>query len=214
MTSRFDRELYRKHFRVTIFGSARIEKGDPRWKMVHRLAKMIGREGIDVVTGGGPGLMDAASSGHQAGRKDHHTLSIGLNIHLPKEQKMNRHLDVKKEFLRFSDRLDNFTQLSNVVVVAPGGVGTMLEFFFTWQLVQVGHISGIPIILMGKMWPGFVKWIKKNPLRNKFISRHELDNIFVARNEIEAMEVINDTYDEFNKSGKNISANMKKYRIR
>jgi len=150
-----------KHFRVAIFGSARIQENDPRYNEIYRLAKMIAAEGIDIVTGGGPGIMEAANKGHRDGRKNGDTHSLGLTIKLPREQESNRHLDIKEDFDRFSDRLDHFMYLSNVVVVAPGGVGTMLEFFYTWQLVQVKHICDIPIILLGDMWPELVKWIEK-----------------------------------------------------
>lgn len=125
-------EFGRKHFRVAIFGSARIKKGDPIYELVYTLAKMISKSGMDIVTGGGPGLMNAASEGHHAGQKGNKLHSIGLRINLPKEDKQATHLDVKKEFHRFSNRLDNFMRLSNIVVVASGGVGTLLELFYTW----------------------------------------------------------------------------------
>ncbi|MFH0896727.1 MAG: LOG family protein, partial [Candidatus Bathyarchaeota archaeon] len=123
----------KKRFRVVIFGSARLEKGDPNWNLIYDLAKRIAEEDVDIVTGGGPGLMSAASEGHYAGDVGRTIQSIGLQIRLPKEQRDALHLDIRKEFSRFSERLDNFIELANAVIVAPGGVGTMLEFFYTWQ---------------------------------------------------------------------------------
>jgi len=212
-TSEFAKEESIHHFRVTIFGSARIKKGDTKYRMIYRLARMIGKEGMDVVTGGGPGMMNAASSGHQAGRKNPSAHSIGLNIWLPTEQKLNKHLDVKKEFHKFSKRLDHFMRLSNVVVVSPGGVGTLLEFFYTWQLVQVKHICDIPIILLGDMWKDFIKWVKKSPLKNKFLNKEDVDMLFPAKNEKEALIIINAAFAEYKKGSKNICLNIKKYKI-
>lgn len=130
-----DDELYQKHFRVAIFGSARIKKDDPAYDEVYKLTHMIASENIDIVTGGGPGIMEAACKGHRDGRKSDEIHSIGLNIDIPAEQKPNRHLDIKREFDRFSKRLDTFMVLSNAVVVAPGGV---VRF---WSLLIPGSWS-------------------------------------------------------------------------
>jgi uncharacterized protein (TIGR00730 family) len=201
------------HFHVCIFGSARIKEGDPNYKLVRELSTLIAEEGMDVVTGGGPGIMEAASRGHREGRKDRDTHSIGLNIRLPKEQESNQHLDIKREFSRFSERLDNFMLLSNVVVVAPGGIGTLLEFFYTWQLVQVKHICDIPIILLGDMWGGLIKWIEKWPLKNELISPEDMHTLFLASDCQEAMKVIRKCYEEFNKGASDFCLTYKKYRI-
>ena len=109
-----------ERFRVVIFGSARIERGDPNWNSIYSLAKRIAEEGMDIVTGGGPGLMEAASEGHYAGDIGQQFDSIGLRIKLPKKEKDAIHLDIKKEFYTFSERLDNFIELANVVVVLYG----------------------------------------------------------------------------------------------
>ncbi|GAG52460.1 unnamed protein product, partial [marine sediment metagenome] len=168
------------HFRVAIFGSARIKPNDPRYKQIESLAMMIAKEGIDVVTGGGPGIMEAANKGHQEGGKGKKVHSFGLNIKISKEQMANKHLDIKKDFKRFSGRLDHFMYLSNAVVVAPGGIGTMLELLYTWQLVQVKHICSIPIILLGPLWPDFIKWVEKWPLKKGLISPEDMHTIFLA----------------------------------
>ncbi|MBS3102704.1 LOG family protein [Candidatus Woesearchaeota archaeon] len=213
MKSKLKKEAKEKHFRVAVFGSARIKKNGLEYKLIYKLAKMVAAENIDIVTGGGQGLMAAASSGHHAGRKNRKVHSIGLNIKLPMEQKFNGHLDIKKEFSRFSERLDNFMQLSNAVVVAPGGVGTMLEFFYTWQLVQVKHICDIPVILLGEMWLDLLKWIRKWPLENGLIDKKDFNLLFFAKNPEDAMKIIKLTHEEYKKGGKNICLNIKKYKI-
>lgn len=193
----FAQELHHADFRVTIFGSARIGIKDKIYKQVFDLAKEIGRHGFDMVTGGGPGLMEAANAGHDAGDQLKRSDNIGLGIRLQREQHDNKHLELKRHFNKFSKRLDNFMALSSVVVVMPGGVGTCLELFYTWQLMQVGHIHPIPIILVSKMWNELMKWIKKYPLKDKLISQSEMRWISFAKNNKEAMKIILKTHNEF-----------------
>jgi len=181
---------YKKHFRVAIFGSARITEDDETYQHIYELAKLFGADNIDVVTGGGPGIMEAACSGHHAGRTNHRTQTIGLNIMIPAEQQPNRHLDIKKDFERFSKRLDDFMMLSDAVVVAPGGVGTLLELAYTWQLVQVEHIGHIPIILLGDLWKNFLTWVKDNPLELGYLSKKDYNQLFFAKDVSEAYEII------------------------
>lgn len=207
------KEIDVEHFRVAIFGSARIKPNDPRYKQIYQLAKMIAANGIDVVTGGGPGIMEAANKGHKEGRKGKKVHSFGLNIMLPKEQSANKHLDIQKDFERFSERLDYFMYLSNVVVVAPGGVGTLLEFLYTWQLVQVKHICNTPIILMGDLWPEFIQWIEKWPIKRKMISRHDMDVLFLANNCTEAMKVIKMANKEYKRGNPDFCKNFTKYKV-
>ena len=137
------------HYRVAIFGSARTKEGDPKYQEVFEISKGLAAAGFDIVTGGGPGIMLAANAEHQSVPSDGH--SIGLNIKLPFEQEANKFLDIKKGFDRFSGRLDTFMALSDAVIVAPGGIGTLLELFYSWQLIQVQHVCETPIILYGKM---------------------------------------------------------------
>ena len=210
-------KINKKHFRVAIFGSARTKKGEKTYKFVHTLAKLIAENEMDLVSGGGPGLMDAASRGHHLGRKkkgkSNGSHSIGLTIKLLFEQIEGYHLDIEKEFDKFSGRLDTFMKLSNVVVVAPGGIGTILELFYTWQLLQVKHIcDNVPIILLGPMWKGLIEWMKKQPVKKKLISPGDLDNIFLVNTCPQAMKIINLAKKEFDKGGKNICLNIKKYK--
>jgi hypothetical protein len=208
-----ENSTYKEHFRVSIFGSARIKKDDQIYKDIYELSRMIAAEGIDVITGGGPGIMDAANAGHQAGRANDDIHSIGLNIRLPKEQVANRHLDVKKEFDRFSERLDNFMVLSNVVVVAPGGIGTLLELFYTWQLVQVRQICHIPIILFGEMWADLLEWIEEWPLEKGFMEEADLDNVFLAKTKEEVMDIIKAFHGAYMAEEEYTCLNIKRYKL-
>lgn len=201
----YTKELTHKDFRVTIFGSARIKGNNKVYKNVFNLAKDIGKHGFDLVTGGGPGLMEAANAGHAAGDKKKRSDNIGLAIKLPSEQHDNEYLELTRHFAKFSDRLDNFMALSSCVVVMPGGVGTCLEFFYTWQLIQVGHINPIPIILVGEMWHKLMKWVKKYPLKNNLINPREMKCVHIAKNNKEAMKIIMSTHKKFLKNNKPIN---------
>ncbi len=201
------------HFRVAIFGSARIKPNDPRYNQIYSLARMIAAEGMDIVTGGGPGLMEAANKGHKEGRKSKKVHSVGLNIMLPMEQKANKHLDVQKDFRLFSNRLDNFMKLSNVIVVAPGGVGTALELMYAWQLMQVEHTCNQPIILMGDMWKPFIQWIEDWPLKKKLMSESDMMPIFLADHCRETMKIIRKAHNDFIHRGPGYCWNYRKYKI-
>ena len=122
-------------FRVSIFGSARTKAEDPEYKIAYELAKELGKRDIGVVTGGGPGQMEAGNKGHKDACKNSN--SIGLTVRLPFEEGGNDFMDMQEHFQRFGNRLDHFMALSNAVVITAGGVGTCLEFFYTLQLTQV-----------------------------------------------------------------------------
>ncbi len=205
-----------KHFRVAIFGSAKIGEGDKVYKQVSDLAKALGEKGVDVITGGGPGLMQAANEGHRLGttKTKNKARSIGIGVELPWHQQFNNGVEYKQRFNRFSKRLDEFMLLSNAVVVAPGGLGTILELFYTWQLVQVHHICNIPIILMGDTWKGLLKWIKTEPLANEYLEKIDFNLVFHVKDSKEAMKLIEDSYDHFKKDGKNFCLNYKKYKLK
>ena len=137
-------EMQTEYYRVSVFGSARIKANSPQFDQVYQLAYKLSMRGVDIVTGGGPGLMQAANKGAQDGGQKV-SRSIGLPIDLPFETTANAHLDVKKQHKRFSSRLDEFMRISHAVIVTPGGIGTILELFYTWQLIQVQHIKPRPI---------------------------------------------------------------------
>lgn len=205
-------ELKEDAFRVAIFGSARIKPNDKVFEEVMNLARAIAKKDIDVVTGGGPGIMEAASIGHQMGSRGR-SKSIGLTIELPWENEGNQHMDKHKHFQKFSDRLDHFMALSNVVVVMPGGIGTCLEFFYTLQLTQVKHICNIPIILHGKMWHQLMKWVKNYPVKQGLASSGDIENIFMVNNNKQALKIIMDRYKEYKEKGPDFCVNSSKYKI-
>ena len=141
------------------------------------LAKGLAEAGFDIVTGGGgPGIMQAANAGHRSVRSGSH--SIGLNIKLPFEQEANKYLDIKKDFDRFSSRLDTFMSLSDAVIVAPGGIGTIIETFYSWQLVQVQHICETPIIFYGDMWRPLIEWLRTEVLARGLMDSKDLHHVF------------------------------------
>lgn len=175
-------------YRVSIFGSARIKPDTKEYKGVYTLAKELAENGADIVTGGGPGLMEAANAGAKEGSSK--SKSFGIRIDLPFEATPNEHLDIKFYHKRFSSRLDEFMRISHAVVVTPGGIGTLLELLYTWQLIQVDHISARPIILVGDMWNGFFDWIKSEPLKAQLLDKSDLDNIIIVKNVREVTKLL------------------------
>ncbi len=199
-----------ERFRVSIFGSARIKQDSSDYQKVFDLAKELGAMGINIITGGGPGVMEAANSGLKAGTNGD-AKSVGLTIDLPWETEGNNHLDINKHFHKFSSRLDHFMALSNVVVLMPGGIGTCLELFYTWQLIQVDHICQIPIILADDMWHALYNWVKKDLLGRGMVSTVDLKNIFCTSNNKETCEIIELAYKEFKQAKGKICLNIDKY---
>lgn len=208
-----DKLIAEKHFRVAIFGSARIQETDPIFKQTYDLSKLIAENGIDLVTGGGEGLMDAASMGHEAGKKGKKIHTIGLPIKIGDHHMANNHYDLEKKFDKFSDRLDMFIRLTNMILVAPGGIGTCLEFFYSWQLTQVKHVCNIPIILIGDQWPTLIDWIKEWPIKNGWISEGDLHNIHHVKTNEQAIELVLEGFELYKKLGDSYCLNWKKYRV-
>ena len=137
--------------------------------------------------------MEAANSGARAGReeKKSKSRSIGLSIELPWEPDANNHLDVKRHHQRFSSRLDDFMRLSHAVVCTPGGIGTLLELFFVWQLVQVQHLTMRPVILLDKeFWSGIVAWMKEFPLARGLISEKDFNCLVIVDTPEEALNIL------------------------
>lgn len=153
------RPSQRERYRVTIFGSARARPGTIAYEETKRLAAALSTMGCDIVTGGGPGLMQAANEGAELGADESH--SVGVRIDLPFEQNENPFVQKVFTHRTFFTRLHHFVLASDVYVVAPGGVGTLLETAMVWQLLQVRHLRGTPLILVGKMWSGLLEWARK-----------------------------------------------------
>ena len=194
-------EMETDFYRVTIFGSARIKESSPEYQQVHDLAFQLAKNGADIVTGGGPGLMEAANKGAKDGATE--SRSIGLPIRLPFEADDNSHLDVKRLHQRFSSRLDEFMRLSHSVVVTAGGIGTLLELFYTWQLLQVEHIKPRPFILLGKdMWQGLMEWMEQFPTKLGYMEPKDLRMVSVVDSIDEAMEILKPEIEAFAKRKK------------
>jgi uncharacterized protein (TIGR00730 family) len=146
---------------VAIFGSARAQPGTFVYDEVKRVAAAFAALGCDNVTGGGPGLMQAANEGAKSAGAPG---SIGIRVDLPFEQHVNPFVEQAFEHETFFTRLHHFVLASDAFVVVPGGIGTVLEMLMIWQLLQVRHVEGVPLILVGKMWTGFVEWARTSML--------------------------------------------------
>ena len=151
----------RDRYRVAIFGSARAQPGTFAYEEVKRVAAAVASMGCDIVTGGGPGLMQAANEGASiAGTRG----SVGIRVELPFEQEVNPFVLEAFEHETFFTRLQHFVIASDAFVVVPGGIGTVLEMFMIWQLLQVRHMPEVPLILVGRMWTGLIEWTKASML--------------------------------------------------
>src|SRR6187549_2132346 len=159
------RPTKRDRYRVTVFGSARVDPGHWVYAAVRDTAAELTRLGCDIVTGGGPGLMQAANEGVKLADPDGtHQQSMGIRVELPFEQDVNAFVTQAYEHKTFFTRLHHFVLQSDAFIVAPGGIGTVLETLMIWQLLQVRHLQDTPLILVGKMWPGLVEWAKSSML--------------------------------------------------
>jgi uncharacterized protein (TIGR00730 family) len=156
----------RERYRVTIFGSARAKPGTFVYDEVKRMAKTLAEMGCDVVTGGGPGLMQAANEGAAAANAPERNRSVGIRVDLPFEQEVNPFVEQAFEHKTFFTRLHQFVLMSDLFVVAPGGIGTVLEATMIWQLLQVRHMTDTPLLFVGKMWADLVDWAKEHMLRS------------------------------------------------
>lgn len=154
----------RERYRVTIFGSARVHPGTFAYSEVKRLASALAGLGCDIITGGGPGLMQAANEGAFEADAPQRSRSVGVRVDLPFEQDVNPFVEQMFEHKTFFTRLHHFVLASDAFVVVPGGIGTVLELMMVWQLLQVRHVEGAPLILVGKMWPGLVQWATEHLL--------------------------------------------------
>lgn len=172
---------------VTIFGSARTPSTDPYYRVAVTLAKGLARHRLAVITGGGPGIMEAANRGAAEGKGR----SVGLNIELPAEQKGNRYTNTPIHFHYFFSRKVCFVKYSVGFVFMPGGFGTLDEFFEILTLVQTHRISRYPLVLFGKKyWAGLIAWMKLRVAKPAFISPGDLDLFTVTDDPEEAIEII------------------------
>ncbi|AMQ55528.1 TIGR00730 family Rossman fold protein [Algoriphagus sanaruensis] len=183
---------------VSVFGSARTPRDHHYYKVAEEIAAKLVRHGYGVITGGGPGIMEAGNKGaFSEGGK-----SVGLNIHLPFEQFNNIYIDRDKllTFDYFFVRKVMFIRYSQGFVVLPGGFGTLDEFFEALTLIQTNKIGRFPIVLVGKdYWSGLVDWIKSTLLRGdpNYISESDLDLFHVVDDATEAVKVIDEFYSKY-----------------
>jgi uncharacterized protein (TIGR00730 family) len=166
-----------ERYRVTIFGSARAKPGTFVYDEVKRVAKALAEMGCDIITGGGPGLMQAANEGAASADAVQRSHSVGIRVNLPFEQDVNAFVEEAFEHKTFFTRLHHFVLTSDAFVVVPGGIGTVLELLMVWQLLQVHHLQNTPLVLVGKMWAGLVQWAKDQLLTTDppLASRGDLD---------------------------------------
>src|SRR4029450_9999907 len=150
-----------ERYRVAIFGSAPAQPGTFVYEEVKRAAAAFASLGSDIITGGGPGLMQAANEGAKSAGGPG---SMGIRVDLPFEQDVNPFVEQAFEHETFFTRLHHFVIASDAFVVVPGGIGTVLEMLMIWQLLQVRHVGDVPLVLVGKMWTELVEWAKVSML--------------------------------------------------
>ena len=159
------RRTTRQNYRVTIFGSARLKAGTPAYDGVKKLAAELTKMGCDIISGGGPGLMQAANEGALSIGSAESKRSVGIRVELPFEQEVNPFVGQAYEHRTFFSRLHHFMIISDAFVVVPGGIGTLLELSLAWQLLQVRKLYNTPLIVVGKMWAELVEWGRRSMLR-------------------------------------------------
>lgn len=179
--------LSRVNQAVTIFGSARVKPGDPLYEKTDYLAGKLVSAGFSVITGGGPGIMEAANKGAaEAGGT-----SVGMNIQLPYEQKPNPYANIAINYHYFFIRKVMFVKYAMAYVILPGGFGTMDELFEALTLIQTKRIKGFPVILMGSdYWRGLINWLKNTMLKEDMITKSDLDLLQIIDDPDEVVKLI------------------------
>ncbi|HEX8948179.1 MAG TPA: TIGR00730 family Rossman fold protein [Dissulfurispiraceae bacterium] len=179
---------------VTIFGSARLGPDTHYYQETVTVSKMLSQAGFSVITGGGPGIMEAANKGAKMGK----SRSVGLNIVLPHEQQPNGHQDIKLSFRYFFIRKLMFIKYAIAFIIFPGGFGTMDELFEALTLVQTGKIESFPIILYGReYWQGLLDWMKNTLVKQGAISREDFALFQVVDDPREVCELLKEHYRVF-----------------
>jgi uncharacterized protein (TIGR00730 family) len=174
---------------VSIFGSARTPPDDPRYQQARDLARRLGEEGFAIITGGGPGIMEAANRG----ARDAGVPSVGLGIELPHEQGMNDYVDLALNFHYFFTRKVMFVRYASGFVVFPGGFGTMDEMFEAATLRQTEKIRYFPIVLVGSgYWNGLVTWLQDSMLADGYIGEADLEAVAVCDDHDRVVEIVED----------------------
>jgi len=191
------RPTKRHRFRVTVFGSARVPKDHWVYRAVRDLAAELTRMDCDIVTGGGPGLMQAANEGARLADPDGRRSSMGIRVDLPFEQEVNAFVSEAFEHGTFFTRLHHFVLVSDVFVVVPGGIGTVLELMMVWQLLQVRKLHDTPLVLAGKMYAELVEWCRNHMLRPDcpLASPQDMDIPVCVEDGPAILKVVRERYD-------------------
>ncbi|MHB8694947.1 MAG: LOG family protein [Solirubrobacteraceae bacterium] len=177
---------------VTVFGSARTRPDHPNYALVHAIGAALGHAGFAVITGGGPGLMEAANRGAQEAG----ALSVGCNIELPHEQGMNQYVDLGITFRHFFTRKVMFVRYASAFVIAPGGFGTLDELFEALTLIQTRKIRQFPVILLGDgEWDGLLEWLRSRVLADGRIDAADLELINRAATPEEVVAIVTAGYE-------------------
>lgn len=185
------RQTKRPHYCVSIFGSARAKPGTFAYEQVKQLSKGLASLGCDIITGGGPGLMQAANEGTLEAGKPQRCRSVGIRVNLPFEQNVNPFVTESYEHDTFFSRLHHFVLASDAFIIVPGGIGTTLEAAMVWQLIQVGHIKkDTPLIFVGKMWAEFLKWANNHFLPNQLVNSEDLQIPYCVNTAQEAIAIV------------------------
>jgi hypothetical protein len=172
---------------VSIFGSARVREGHPTYTAARETARLFAQAGFSIITGGGPGAMEAANRGAQEGGG----VSVGFNIELPMEQGVNQYCDIALTFRHFYARKVMFVKPAEGFVIFPGGFGTLDEFFEALTLIQTGKIADFPVVLFDKTyWAGLVDWIEGRLLADGMISPEDEDLLFLTDEPAEAVATV------------------------
>ena len=182
------RALARVGAAVSIFGSARTPRDHPEYELARETARTLGQAGFAIITGGGPGIMEAANRG----ARDSGALSIGLNIDLPFEVGINHYVDLPLQFHYFFTRKVMFVRYASAFVVFPGGYGTLDETFEALTLIQTGKIRHFPVLLVGRSyWTGLVDWMRERMLGEAKISPSDTELLEVTDSPARVLEVVN-----------------------
>jgi uncharacterized protein (TIGR00730 family) len=172
---------------VTIFGSARLNASSPEYELARAIARRLAERGFAIITGGGPGIMEAANRGCREGGG----LSIGCNIELPHEQGLNRYVDLGIEFKYFFARKTMFVKYADAFVILPGGFGTLDELFESLTLIQTGKIRDFPVVLVGTTyWQGMLDWMRDVQLPAGAIAAADLDLLKLSDDAEEVCDII------------------------
>jgi uncharacterized protein (TIGR00730 family) len=178
---------------VSIFGSSRIRPGNKYYKLAEEIAYLLAKEKFAIITGGGPGIMEAANRGARRAKGE----SIGLNIQMPLEQKPNDYIDTLLDFHYFFVRKVMFVKYAKAFIIMPGGYGTLDEFFEAINLIQTQRIRRFPVVLLGsRYWQGLLEWLNKEVLGHGHISPADLDLFKLADTPREAVRIIKKFYEK------------------